>query len=47
MEYYRENIGKVETVDEFVDDSRLLNFALKAYGLEDMSYAKATHQENA
>lgn len=39
--YYKENIGKVSTVDEFLDDFRLYNYAMKAYGLEDMAYAKA------
>lgn len=39
--YYEENIGKVTTVDEFVDDYRLFSYAMKAYGLEDMTYAKA------
>ncbi len=40
-EYYRANIGKIKTVDEFMANTRLYNFALKAYGLEDMQYAKA------
>ena len=40
-EYYKENIGNIESIDDFVDDRRLLNYALKAYGLEEMSYAKA------
>lgn len=40
-EYYLENIGKVKTVEEFVDDRRLFGFAMKAFGLEDMTYAKA------
>ncbi|MCL6706141.1 DUF1217 domain-containing protein [Pseudomonas sp. R2.Fl] len=39
--YYEENIGKVTTVDEFLDDYRLYNYAMKAYGLEEMAYAKA------
>ncbi len=39
--YYKENIGKVTTVDEFLDDYRLYSYAMKAYGLEDMSYATA------
>jgi len=41
IEYYRENIGDVKSVDEFVDDYRLFSFAMKALGLEDMTYAKA------
>ena len=40
-QYFRENIGKVTSVDEFVDDYRLYSYAMKAYGLEDMTYAKA------
>ncbi len=39
--YYLENITKVKSAEEMVDDTRLLNYAAKAYGLEDMSYAKA------
>jgi hypothetical protein len=39
--YYKENIGKVASVDEFLDDYRLYTYAVKAYGLEDMGYAKA------
>lgn len=38
--YYKENIAKATTIDAFVNDRRLLNYALKAWGLEDMSYAK-------
>ncbi|WP_137156583.1 DUF1217 domain-containing protein [Rhizobium sp. FKL33] len=40
-QYYQDNIGKVKTVDEFVDDYRLYSYAMKAYGLEDMTYATA------
>ncbi|MFM9856887.1 DUF1217 domain-containing protein [Pseudoxanthobacter sp. M-2] len=40
-DYYLENIGKVETIDDFLDDTRLFKFAMKAFGLEEMSYAKA------
>ncbi|PDT12287.1 flagellar protein [Rhizobium sp. J15] len=39
--YYRENIDKVTTVDEFMSDYKLYSYAMKAYGLEDMTYAKA------
>ncbi|MGQ3212802.1 DUF1217 domain-containing protein [Shinella sp.] len=39
--YYKENIGKVSTVDEFLDDYRLYSYAMKAHGLEEMTYAKA------
>ena len=39
--YYKENIGKVASVDEFLDDYRLYSYAVKAFGLEEMTYAKA------
>lgn len=39
--YYKENIGKVKTVDEFLDNYKLYSYAMKAYGLEDMTYGKA------
>ncbi|MBP1850375.1 DUF1217 domain-containing protein [Rhizobium halophytocola] len=40
-DYYEENIGKVTSVDDFLDDYRLYSYAMTAYGLEDMTYAKA------
>lgn len=40
-EYYLENITKVTTAEEFVNDYRLFNYAMRAHGLEDMAYAKA------
>ncbi|MDX3925585.1 MAG: DUF1217 domain-containing protein [Shinella sp.] len=39
--YYKENIGKITSVDEFLDDYRLYSYAMKAYGLEEMTYARA------
>ena len=39
--YYKANIGKVKTVDDFMKDYRLYHYAMKAYGLDDMTYAKA------
>lgn len=39
--YFEANIGKIKTVDAFVKNYRVFNFAMKAYGLEDMAYAKA------
>lgn len=45
VDYYKENITSVSSAEELVNDSRLLNFALKAYGLEEMSYAKAFMQK--
>ena len=40
-QYFKDNIGKVKTVDEFVGNYRLYAYAMKAYGLEDMTYATA------
>ena len=40
-EYFQANIGKVNSVDEFMGDYRLYSYAMKAYGLDDMTYAKA------
>lgn len=39
--YYRENIGKVKSIDDFMADKRLLNYALNAFGLSDVAYAGA------
>jgi hypothetical protein len=41
VEYYLENIGSIDTIEELIEDTRLFNFAMKAHGLEDMNYAKA------
>lgn len=40
-DYYLANIGKVKTIEDFVGDDRLFNYAMKANGLGDMIYAKA------
>jgi hypothetical protein len=40
-EYYLQNITKVTSIDEFLADTRLFNYAMKAHGLEEMAYAKA------
>ena len=39
--YFKENIGSIKTVDQFVANTRIFNFAMQAYGLSDMTYAKA------
>lgn len=39
--YYNANIGKVKNVDDFMDDYQLYSYAMEAYGLSDMTYAKA------
>ena len=38
--YYLANIGKVTSIADFVGNYRLFSYAMKAYGLEDMNYAK-------
>lgn len=40
-EYYLKNIGNVDSIEEFLADDQLFNYAMKAHGLEDMTYAKA------
>ncbi|MBN9220843.1 MAG: DUF1217 domain-containing protein [Mesorhizobium sp.] len=40
-QYYLANITKVKSIDDFVNNDRLFKYAMKAYGLEDMAYAKA------
>lgn len=40
-EYYKANIGSITSVDGFLKNTRVYNYAMKAYGLEDMVYAKA------
>lgn len=40
-EYFKENIGKVSSLEEFLDDYQLYSYAMKAHGLEEMTYAKA------
>jgi len=39
--YYNENIGKITNLEDFLKDYRLYSYAMKAHGLEDMTYAKA------
>ena len=41
VEYYLANIENVKSIDDFLGDHRLYAFAMKAFGLEDMTYAKA------
>lgn len=39
--YYLENIENVKSIDDFFGNQRLYTYAMKAFGLEDMTYAKA------
>jgi uncharacterized protein DUF1217 len=40
-EYYLDNIGNVKSIDDFLADDRLFKYAMKAWGLQDMDFAKA------
>jgi hypothetical protein len=40
IEYYQANIKNIKTIDDFIKNDRIFKFAMKAYGLEDMAYAK-------
>lgn len=40
-EYYLSRISEIKSIDEFMADTRVFNYAMKANGLEDMTYAKA------
>jgi len=40
-QYYLANIGNVKSVDDFINNTQLFSYAMKAFGLEDMTYAKA------
>lgn len=40
-EYFRENIGKISTAEEFVADQRLYRYALTAFDLESQIFARA------
>jgi hypothetical protein len=39
--YYLANIENVKSIDDFIADDRLFTYAMKAFGLGDMAYAKA------
>ncbi|MCZ4288831.1 DUF1217 domain-containing protein [Hoeflea alexandrii] len=41
LQYYRDTIGSITSIDEFLANDRVYAYAMKAYGLEEMSYAKA------
>lgn len=38
--YYLDHIGKIKSIDDFLKNTRVFTFAMKAFGLEDMAYAK-------
>jgi hypothetical protein len=39
--YFQDNIGGIKTVDQFVNNTRIFNYAMAAFGLSDMTYAKS------
>jgi hypothetical protein len=39
--YYLANIGEVKSIDDLMANDRLYRYAMKAFGLQDMAYAKA------
>jgi Protein of unknown function (DUF1217) len=41
LDYFKATIGKIKSVDDFMANTRVYNFALSAFGLDDMQYAKA------
>ncbi len=43
--YFEENIGKVKSAGELINNPRLFDFAMTAFGLGDMSYAKGLMRE--
>src|SRR5690348_7968356 len=43
--YYLANIGNVKTSSDFVNNYQLLSYAMTAFGLSDMIYAKAFMQK--
>jgi hypothetical protein len=38
---YLKRIGEIKSIDEFLADDRVFSYAMKAFGLGDMTYAKA------
>ena len=40
-DYYLATIGKIKTIEDFLANDRVFAYAMKAFGLKDMIYAKA------
>ena len=40
VDYWNAHIGEVKDIESFLSDTRLFRFAMKAYGLGDLGYAK-------
>lgn len=41
IEYYRKTISNIKTIDEFLGNQRIYTFAMKAFGMKDLVFAKA------
>jgi hypothetical protein len=39
--YYLSSIESIKSIDDFLGDDRVFTYAMKAFGLQDMAYAKA------
>ncbi|MTI45893.1 uncharacterized protein DUF1217 [Roseibium hamelinense] len=40
-QYYQDNIRNIKSIDDFMSNDRIYSYAMKAMGLEEMTYAKA------
>lgn len=43
--YFQQNIGSVKSISDFINNPRLFNYAMTAFGLGDMTYAKGLMQK--
>lgn len=41
IEYYKNNISKIKSIDDFLGNQRIYNFAMTSFGMKDLIYAKA------
>jgi len=40
VEYYKANISKIKSVDDFMGNPRIYNFVMNAFGMKDLTFAK-------
>jgi hypothetical protein len=40
VKYFTENVGKIKSADDLIKNTRVFNFAMTAFGLGEMTYAK-------
>ena len=40
VEYYKEEIGNIKSLDDFMENRRVYTLVMQAYGLEDLAYAR-------